>query len=78
MRGKAAARRSKGGANSVTDFLDRVHIDIIGPVDADVLGNKYLFVARDEWADWPFVMPMKDRQAATAKKALLLFHAGQR
>lgn len=81
LRGKlirTAAKRSAEKPSDASEFLDRVHIDIVGPVGKDVMGNRYIFVARDQATDWPYVEAISSRSADTMRDCLLRFHAGQR
>lgn len=75
---KSPAYKTHRSDDKTMAFLDKIHIDIIGPVPEDVDGNAYIFVARDEATDFPYAKPIKNRGADTTRDCLLDFLAGQR
>lgn len=72
---KAPARRQKERIEAST-YLERLHIDIIGPVAEDLAGNKYIMVIKDEYTKWAATTPTKTREAAVMKRCLLDCHLG--
>ena len=54
----------------------RDHLDLMGPTDPDVHGNTTLMVSRDDFLDWPLVLPMLDKAAETAIEKYSSMHPG--
>lgn len=78
LRGKltrAPARRNKERTGA-SKYLERLHIDIIGPVTADMAGNKYIVVIKDEHTKWAGTTPTTTREAAAMKRCLMEYHLG--
>ena len=51
--------------------MERVAIDIIGPLPETEQGNRYLLVAMDYFTKWPEVYPLPNQGAITVARALI-------
>ena len=51
--------------------MERVAIDILGPLPETEQGNRYLLVAMDYFTKWPEVYPLPNQEATTVARALI-------
>ncbi len=51
--------------------MERVAIDILGPLPETEQGNRYLLVAMDYFTKWPEVYPLPNQEAITVARALI-------
>ena len=51
--------------------LERVHIDIMGPLLPTPSGNRYILVIVDQFTKWVEAYPMKDQQGQTVAKLVV-------
>ena len=51
--------------------LERVAIDVIGPLPESEKGNKYLLIAIDYFTKWPEAYPLPDQEATTVAEVLV-------
>jgi len=56
------ARRNKD-PNYKNNYGERVYLDIVGPVEPDFAGNRYLLVGRDEATDKAMLAPMPNKSS---------------
>ena len=50
--------------------MERVHIDILGPLPTTEQNNKYILVTVDQFTKWMECYPIKDQKAETVAKVL--------
>ena len=70
---KGPGRRLRGPLQSynVGAPMERVAIDVLGPLPETELGNKYLLIAMDYFTKWPEAFPLPNQVAATVAKVLV-------
>jgi transposase InsO family protein len=51
--------------------MERIAIDIVGPLPVTEHGNKYMLVAMDYFTKWPEVYAIPDQEAVTVARALV-------
>jgi len=51
--------------------MERVSIDILGPLPITDSGNRYVLVAMDYYSKWPFVAALPNQEAVTVADALV-------
>lgn len=51
--------------------MERVAIDIVGPLPVSERGNKYMLVAMDYFTKWPEVFAIPDQEAVTVARVLV-------
>ena len=70
---KGPQRRQHGPAQLyiVGSPMERVAVDILGPLPISNAGNKYLLVAMDYFTKWPEVFAIPDQEAVTIARALV-------
>lgn len=51
--------------------MERVAVDIVGPLPVTEQGNKYMLVAMDYFTKWPEVFAIPDQEAVTIARALV-------
>ena len=65
---KAKARLGRYHAGAP---LERVHIDILGPLNSSKSGNRYVLMVIDQFTKWLECYPLKDQTAVTVAKAVV-------
>ena len=70
---KGPKRRQRGpaGVYVVGAPMERVAVDILGPLPLTDQGNRYLLVAMDYFTKWPEVYPLPDQEASTIARVLV-------
>ncbi|VDI33903.1 Hypothetical predicted protein [Mytilus galloprovincialis] len=63
--------RAPMGSISVGAPLDRISIDIVGPLPRTVRNNKYFLTATDHFTKWTEVYPIPDQTAETCAQKIL-------
>ena len=63
---KQAKRRidEQRRATLATTFGERIHLDLVGPTQESLHGERYLLVARDEASDYPVVAGLKTKESS--------------
>ena len=51
--------------------LERVGIDIMGPITTSESGNKYVLVIEDYFTKWTMALPIKNQEAETIAQAFV-------
>jgi hypothetical protein len=51
--------------------MERVAIDILGPLPETEHGKKYLLITMDHFTKWPEAFPLPNQEAATVAKVLV-------
>ena len=74
MKGKKGPKR-QGRAPmelyQVGALMERVAVDIAGPLPVTASGNKYICVAMDYFTKWPEAYAIPDQEAATMARVLV-------
>ena len=66
LRGRASMRLYHAGAP-----MEKVHIDILGPLTTTTQGNKYVFVMIDQFTKWIELEALSDQTAESVAKSLV-------
>lgn len=66
QKGKASMRLYHAGAP-----MEKVHIDILGPLTTTTKGNKYVFVMIDQFTKWIELEALSDQTAESVAKSLV-------
>ena len=51
--------------------MERIAVDVLGPLPITEAGNKYLLVIMDYFSKWPEVHPMPNHEASTVAEILV-------
>ena len=51
--------------------MERVGVDILGPLPVTDRGNRYILVAQDYFSKYPFAVPLPNQEAVTIAEALV-------
>ena len=59
--------------------MDRVAVDVLGPLPRTSRGNRYVLVAIDYFTKWMEAYPLPDQEATTVAEALVhgMLHSDQ-
>ena len=59
------------GNMSVGAPMDRLSIDILGPLPRTPRGNRYILVAMDHFSKWVEILPIADQTSETCAEKIL-------
>ena len=51
--------------------MERIAIDVLGPLPVSEDGNKYILIAMDYFTKWPEAYPLPNQEAVTVAKVLV-------
>ncbi|KAL7078714.1 hypothetical protein ACQ4LE_002708 [Meloidogyne hapla] len=51
--------------------FDRIHIDLVGPIQKSLGGHQYIFVAVDSFSKWAIAIPIRNQTASTISDVLI-------
>nr|CAD2198695.1 unnamed protein product [Meloidogyne enterolobii] len=51
--------------------FDRVHLDLLGPIQKSFRGHQYIFVAVDSFSKWAIAVPIRNQTATTISEIFL-------
>ena len=70
-RGPTTKRRAPLGQYNVGAPMERLAIDVLGPLPTTEAGNKYLLIAADYFTKWVEAYPLPNQEATTVAEALV-------
>ena len=51
--------------------MERIAVDVLGPLPETTRGNKYLLIAMDYFTKWPEIYPIPNQEAMTVAEVLV-------
>ena len=51
--------------------MERIAVDVLGPLPETRRGNKYLLIAMDYFTKWPEIYPIPNQEAMTVAEVLM-------
>lgn len=70
-KGQPRSARAPLKLYNVGSPMERIAVDVLGPLPKTDAGNQYILIAQDYFTKWPEAFPIADQQVTTVAEVLV-------